>query len=266
MQTIRVKEKVKEIPKIIYRGKLFVAAVFIAGIAFYMGGRDKAGTEVASILADKELPIYCVDIEEKKVAISFDAAWGDEYTTELLDILKENNVKATFFMTGEWVEKYPESVKRMAAEGHELGNHSQNHKNMSKLSKEENLEEIMQVHNKVKEITGIEMNVFRPPYGDYDDELIKLLNGNEYYPIQWSVDSLDWKNYGVDSIVNTVLNHKALDDGAIILMHNGAKYTTGALQQVIDGLKNKGYSFVTIGELIYKENYEIDHTGKQIKK
>ena len=188
MQTIIVKEKIKEIPRMMYKGKLFIAAVLIAACAFYMGGRSGKEMPVSNIIAAKELPIYCVETEEKNIAISFDAAWGDEYTNELLDILKKNNIKATFFMTGGWVEKYPESVKRMAAEGHELGNHSENHKNMSKLSKEENLKEIMDVHNKVKELTGQEMNLFRPPYGDYDDELIKLLNNNKYYPIQWSVD------------------------------------------------------------------------------
>ena len=190
MQTIRVKEKIKEIPRILYRGKLIVAAVLIAGMAFYMGGKDKDKVPASNIIASKELPIYCVDTDEKCVALSFDAAWGDEYTSELLDILKTNNIKATFFMTGEWVEKYPESVKRMAEEGHELGNHSENHKNMSKLSDAENLEELMKVHEKVKTITGIEMKLFRPPYGDYDDGLIKLINANNYYPIQWSVDTL----------------------------------------------------------------------------
>ena len=143
-----------------------------------------------NVTQNRLLPIYCVETEEKKVALSFDAAWGNEDLRQILKILEANDVKATFFMTGEWVEKYPESVKRMAEEGHELGNHSENHKNMSKLSDAENLEELMKVHEKVKTITGIEMKLFRPPYGDYDDGLIKLINANNYYPIQWSVDTL----------------------------------------------------------------------------
>lgn len=110
------------------------------------------------------------------------------------------------------------------------------------------------------------MEVFRPPYGDYDDKLVDVCYELKYFPIQWSVDSLDWKNYGVKSIIDTVVNHKALDNGGIILMHNGSKYTADALQSVIDGLKKKGYTFVTVPELIMRENYVIDHTGKQISK
>ena len=221
---------------------------------------------ISAVASTRKLPIYSVDSEKKLVALTFDAAWGNEDTQKILDILKENNVKVTFFMTGGWVEKFPEDVKMIAKDGHALGNHSENHKKMSELSKEECKEEILAVHNRVKELTGVEMEVFRPPYGDYDDKLVDVCYELEYFPIQWSVDSLDWKNYGVKSIIDTVVNHKALDNGGIILMHNGSKYTADALQSVIDGLKKKGYTFVTVPELIMRENYVIDHTGKQISK
>mgnify|MGYP002518801342 CR=1 FL=1 len=125
-------------------------------------------------------------------------------------------------------------------------------KYMSPMSEEE----LMKVHNKVKELTGYEMCLFRPPYGDYDNAVICKATECGYYTIQWSVDSLDWKNYGVDSIISTVLDHKALGNGSIILMHNGAKYTKDALPSVIEGLQKKGYEIVPISELIYKENYE----------
>ncbi len=220
--------------------------------------------QVSGLVFNKELPIYCVDTDEKVVALSFDAAWGNEDTGQILEILKKNDVKVTFFMTGGWVEKYPDDVKKIAEAGHELGNHSENHKNMSELSAGECTEELMKVHDKVKELTGIDMKVFRPPYGDYDDVVIETTYSCGYYPIQWDIDSLDWKNYGVQNIIDTVVNHKALGNGSIILMHNGAKYTAKALQDVIDGLKAKGYRFVTMSELIMKENYHIDHTGRQI--
>ena len=168
---------------------------------------------------------YCVQTNEKKVALSFDAAWGNDDTQRILDILKEHNVHVTFFMTGGWVESYPDDVKAIYEAGHDLGNHSQNHKNMSQLSDEEKTQELMSVHEKVKELTGVKMQLFRPPYGDYDDAVVLNARENGYYPIQWDVDSLDWKDYGVDSILNTVLNHKALGNGSIILCHNGAKYT-----------------------------------------
>ena len=166
-------------------------------------------------------------------------------------------------MTGGWVDSYPEDVKAIAKAGHDLGNHSQNHKNMSQLSIDEIKEEILTVHNKVYELTEVDMQLFRPPYGDYDDDVITTCADINYYPIQWDVDSLDWKNYGKDDIVDRVVNHKNLKNGSIILMHNGAKYTAAALQEVIDGLRNKGYEIVPISELIYKENYSIDVNGMQ---
>lgn len=216
--------------------------------------------------SSKEIPIYSVSTEEKKVALSFDAAWGNEDTETLLAILDKYDVKVTFFMTGGWVEKYPEDVKKIAAAGHDLGNHSENHKQMSKLSYDECVDEIMKVHNKVEELTGQSMCLFRPPYGDYNDNLINAVESCGYYTIQWSVDSLDWKDYGADNIVNTVLKHKNLQNGSIILMHNGAKYTKDALERVIVGLKEMGYEIVPISELIYTDNYEIDHMGMQISK
>ncbi len=190
--------------------------------------------------------------------------WGNDDTQKILDILEKHKVKATFFMTGGWVESYPEDVKRIYAAGHDLGNHSENHKNMSQLSEEEKTSELMSVHEKVKKLTGVDMELFRPPYGDYDNAVIKNATKNGYYPIQWSVDSLDWKDYGVDSIIDTVCNHKALDKGAIILCHNGAKYTAQALDTLLATLKGQGYELVPISQLIYKENYHMDPSGKQI--
>lgn len=235
--------------------------LLIIGVAFSM---SKA-VNVSNTVNGKELPIYCVDTEEKKVALSFDAAWGNEDTQTILDILAKYNIHVTFFMTGSWVEKYPEDVKKIQAAGHDLGNHSENHKNMSQLSDGECQEELMKVHNKVKELTGVEMCLFRPPYGDYDNHVITNAKGCGYYSIQWSVDSLDWKDYGVESIIKTVTEHKELKNGAIILMHNGAKYTAQALPTVIEKLQAAGYEIVPISELIYKDNYHLDVTGKQIK-
>lgn len=221
---------------------------------------------VTSNSSGRELPIYCVNCDCKKVALSFDAAWGNEDTRAILDILKKNNVKVTFFMTGGWVEKYPDDVKAIAAGGHDLGNHSENHKQMSKLSKEQCVEEIMKVHKKVKELTGVDMNLFRPPYGDYNNTLINAARECNYHCIQWDVDSLDWKDYGVQSIIHTVCNHKHLGNGSIILCHNGAKFTKDALQSLITGLKEKGYEIVPISQLIYQDNYYMDHEGRQFQK
>ncbi len=167
-------------------------------------------------------------------------------------------------MTGGWIESYPDDVKAILAAGHDVGNHSENHKEMSKLSKEEIKSELMKPYEKVKELTGYEMTLFRPPYGDYNNQLILTAKECGFYTIQWDVDSLDWKNYGVDSIIKTVTEHKNLGNGSIILMHNGGKYTALALDSVISTLQSKGYELVPISQLIYKENYHMDHAGRQI--
>ena len=219
---------------------------------------------VSNTVNGRELPIYCVQTERPQIALSFDAAWGNEDTSKILEILKKHNVKVTFFMTGGWVESYPDDVKAILADGHDLGNHSENHKNMSQLSDSECEEELMAVHRKVQELTGYEMFLFRPPYGDYDNDVIKVAKKCGYYPIQWDVDSLDWKDYGVDSIIKTVTEHKHLGNGSIILCHNGAKFTAQALDTLITTLEKKGYEFVPISELIYKDNYHLDHEGRQI--
>lgn len=217
-------------------------------------------------ISEKKLPIYCVEQTEPKISLSFDAAWGNSDTRTILDILKKHDVKVTFFMTGGWVEKYPDDVKAIAKAGHDLGNHSENHKQMSQLNADNCKEELMSVHNKVKELTGIDMTLFRPPYGDYNDNLIETANACNYHVIQWDIDSLDWKDYGADSIVDKVCNHKHLGNGSIILCHNGAKYTKDALESMIITLKEKGYQFVPLSKLIYTENYRIDHEGRQFKK
>lgn len=215
---------------------------------------------------NKKLPIYCVKTDKPRVSISFDAAWGNEDTATILSILEKYDVKTTFFMTGGWVSSYPDDVKAISEAGHDLGNHSENHKQMSQISADECKQEIQKVHDKVKELTGKDMILFRPPYGDYNDTLIEAANSLGYHAIQWDVDSLDWKDYGADAIVSKVLNHEHLGNGSIILMHNGAKYTKDALESVITGLKDKGYEIVPISELIYKSNYEMDHEGRQFEK
>ena len=218
----------------------------------------------SSTVGGRELPIYCVETKEKKVALSFDAAWGNEDTKKIMEILEKHKVHVTFFMTGGWVEAYPEDVKALHEAGHDLGNHSENHKNMSQLSEEECRQELQKVHDKVKKLAGYDMFLFRPPYGDYDNEVITTARGMGYYPIQWDVDSLDWKDYGVDSIVQTVTGHKHLGNGSIILCHNGAKYTAEALDALITGLQEQGYEIVPISELIYRDDYHMNHEGRQI--
>ena len=238
---------------------LFCGALVLCAVTYLPGV-----ISVSSTVGSRELPIYCVQTDKPQIAISFDAAWGNQDTAALLDILAKHQVKATFFMTGGWVSSYPDDVKKIYEAGHDLGNHSENHKYMTKLSDEEKTQELMSVHNKVKELTGYDMFLFRPPYGDYDNDVVKNARANHYYPIQWDVDSLDWKDYGADDIIKRVTEDSHLGSGSIILCHNGAKYTKDALDTLITTLQDKGYEFVPVSQLIYKENYHMDHEGRQI--
>lgn len=252
-----VKESMRGVSTWVQALALFVCLL----LAVYLG--DEA-VLVSSTYGDRELPIYSVQTEEKKIAISFDAAWGAEDFQKIMEVLDKHQIRTTFFMTGEWVEKYPECVKMLVEKGHDLGNHSATHPDMTQLSKEKQKEQILGVHNAVKELTGYEMELFRPPYGAYNNEVVRTCYELGYYPVQWSVDSLDWKDLSASEIINKVCNHKALANGAIILCHNGAKHTAEALDEMLTNLKNQGYEIVPISELILRENFHMDVTGKQI--
>ena len=250
------------------RNQVIKSALFLLGVVAFVKCVTTfvpQAVSVSSTLNGRELPIYCVETDEKKVALSFDAAWGNEDTQRILEILAKHNIHVTFFATGGWVESYPDDVKAILDAGHDLGNHSENHKNMSQLSNDEKEQEIMKVHDKVKNLTGYEMFLFRPPYGDYDNDVIKTATKCGYYPIQWDVDSLDWKDYGVDSIISTVCTNKHLGNGSIILCHNGAKYTADALDTLITNIKGQGYEIVPVSELIYRDGYHMNAEGRQIK-
>lgn len=247
--------------------KLIQYSLLVFGIAAFATGSKALVTNTVTVsnsVNGRELPIYCVETTDKKVALTFDAAWGNEDTKKILEILKKHNVPVTFFMTGGWVEDYPNDVKAILDAGHDLGNHSENHKNMSQLSVNDIEAELMEVHQKVKDLTGYEMRLFRPPYGDYDNKVIQTATKCGYYAVQWDVDSLDWKDYGVESIIDTITNHPHLGNGSIILCHNGAKYTAQALDALIIGLKEKGYELVPLSQLLYKDSYHMNVEGRQI--
>ena len=197
--------------------------------AAYMGVPRAAEKVFAVCRGGKEgWPIYCVQTEKPQVSVSFDAAWGADDTDELLRILKENGVKATFFLCGYWVEKYPEEVKKIAAEGHDLGNHSATHPHMSRISSEEIAQELQKCHENVKKLTGVEMELFRPPFGEYDNHVIETAEQNGYYTIQWDVDSLDWKEQGAEVEIRQVLEHKLIECDYVhdIADHPEKTYTT----------------------------------------
>lgn len=209
------------------------------------------------------VPIYSVEREDKVVSISFDCAWGTEYTDDILKALKVSDVRATWFMVEFWTEKYEDFVKKISEAGHEIGTHSSTHSYMSKQNAEEIKLELSSSAEAIEKVTEKKVELFRPPYGDYDDELIKTASELGYYTIQWDVDSLDWKDLSAADIAMRVIN--GVKNGSIILMHNNGLHTAEAVPIILETLKNRGYSFVPIGELIYKENYTIDGSGRQIR-
>ena len=269
-----LKEKIKSIAKsgILYHAVILVVACAL--LATNPARADKADTmpvfksffATKSAKDNKKLPIYSVERPDNKLSISFDAAWGADDTDTLLGILKDNDVVATFFLCGTWVDKYPEEVKKLADAGHDIANHGNKHAHGSKLNLEKNKAEIMDCHNKIKEVTGIDANLFRPPYGEYNNIVITAAEECNYYTIQWDVDSHDWMAKSMDYEIKQVLNHKNLGNGSIILFHNDAKFTPKTLDIIIKGLKEKGYELVPISQLIYKDNFEIDSTGRQHQK
>jgi len=214
--------------------------------------------------AEKLMPIYSVQTDEKVVAITFDAAWGADDTDVLIEILDEYDARATFFICGYWFEKYPEAVKKFHEAGHDIANHGDTHAHVASLSLEKNKTEILGAHKKAHTLLGIEMDLYRPPYGEYNNDVIKAAEQTGYFTIQWDVDSLDWKKLGADHMTNTVLNHKNLQNGSILLFHNDIPETPIALRRILSELKNQGYEFVPVSELIMREGFKLDHTGRQI--
>ncbi len=237
---------------------LFCALAAVLAVAVCV----RATQAVQASAPKRSLPIYNVQTGEKKIALSFDAAWGNSDTQKLIDILDQYHVKTTFFVVGAWVDKYPESVKALAAAGHEVCNHSDTHPHMRKLSQEEIKAQVKKCSEKIASATGIKPILFRPPYGDYNDTVIQAVENLNMYPIQWNVDSLDWKNPTPDQIANRVLT--SVKPGSIVLFHNGAKNTPAALPRVLQTLQAEGYQIVPVSQLIYRDHYTIDNAGVQI--
>lgn len=233
---------------------LALAVVLIAAISAPKA--DTASTQ------KKKLPIYCTQQQEKIASVSFDAAWGNEDTQQLIDILGKYNVKATFFVVGEWVDKYPESVKALADAGHEIMNHSDTHPHMPQLSRNDMIKQLNSCNEKIEKITGKRPILFRAPYGDYDNTMLETVQSIGMYTIQWDVDSLDWKDYSAADIKQRVLTR--VKPGSIVLFHNAAKNTPEALPAILESLISDGYKLIPISEQIYKNNYTINHEGRQI--
>ena len=221
-------------------------------------------TVQTSTTNEKLLPIYNVQTEEKKVAFTMNCAWNADDIDKILKILEENKVKITFFMVGDWIEKFPEAVKKINNAGHEIASHSNTHPHVTNLDYDKNIEEIEKSNDKIEKITGKRTKIYRAPYGEYNDIVIKAAKDKGYYTIQWNLDTLDYTGLTAEQMWKRLDNK--IKAGDIILSHNGTKYTSSSLDFLIKNIKEKGLEIVTVSDLIYFENYTINSNGTQIKK
>jgi len=211
----------------------------------------------------RELPVYSVDRIEPWVSLTFDAAWGNEDTQQLIDILARYDAKATFFVVGDWVRRFPESVKALHDAGHEVMSHSDKHKHMNALSAAEIKADLEACNRAIAAVTGVTPHLFRPPYGEYDNELILTARGMGIETIQWDVDSHDWMKRSADEIRSRVVTR--VKNGSIILFHNAALNTPAALPGILEDLSGKGFSFVTVSQILLDGPTKINHEGRQTR-
>lgn len=243
--------------KQIKRGAAIAAAAAATAAVIITAAVTSVGTKAQQ----RQVPIYRVERNDNKVAITFDVAWENSNTDELIDILDEHGAKATFFITGDWCDRCADDVKKFADAGHEIENHSDKHPHVEGINVNDLINDTRECSRKIKMITGREPTYYRAPYGEYDDSLLTTLDGMGLKTIQWDVDSVDWNKPTSEQITKKVLaNTKS---GSILLFHNDLQNTTEALPNILKGLKEKGFEFVTIDELVLRENYTIDANGEQ---
>ena len=244
----------------------YLISIVTVILLFCIAGTITNGNEAISTSSTNEklLPIYNVQTDENKVAFTMNCAWNADDIDQILTVLKENNTKITFFMVGDWIEKFPEAVKKISDEGHEIASHSDTHPHVNNLTYEQNIEEIEKSNDKIEQITGKRTNIYRAPYGEYNNTVVKAAQDKGYYIIQWNLDTLDYSGLTGEQMWDRLKDK--IKAGDIILSHNGTKNTANSLDMLIKNIKSKGLEVVTISDLIYKDNYEINSNGTQIKK
>ena len=241
-----------------------VTVVLLFCVAGSLNTNNSTGNTIQTASTmQKLLPIYNVQTEQKKVAFTMNCAWNADDIDTILKTLQDNNVKITFFMVGEWIEKYPEAAKKIHEAGHEIGSHSDTHPHVNNLSFEKNIEEIEKSNDKIEKITGKRTNIYRAPYGEYNDTVIKAAQDKGYHTIQWNLDTLDYTGLTGEEMWKRL--EGKIKEGDIILSHNGTKHTADSLDRLLKNIKQKGLEVVTISDLIYLDNYTINSNGTQIE-
>lgn len=234
-------------------------ACLVVAVFTTVGVLEEAAQTMAG---SRQLPIYCVETEKKEIALTFDAAWGNSDTDILIGLLGKNGAKATFFTTGEWVENFPEDVRKLREAGHEIQNHSNAHPHPNELSYEALVQDTAACDEKIYAITGIYPTLYRAPYGEYNDDVIKTLKSMGKLVIQWDVDSIDWKDPSPEEMVQRVLSK--VGNGSILLFHNDAANTPAALELLLPQLREQGYEIKTVSELLPEGRFQLNNEGRMI--
>lgn len=246
-------------PERSWKQQLCCIALLLALAVLYIGPLQQDSIAVASV--KKELPIYSVERDDRVISVTFDASWGGDKTMRILDILDEYNAKATFFLVGIWVDKYPELVQAIHDRGHEIGNHSDSHPYMTKISEAKMRQELDGMSDKIEALIGERPDLFRPPYGDYNNKVVTVTRDEGYEVVQWSIDSLDWKNRGVDDLVKRATAN--VQPGDIILFHNDSEYIVDALPTILSFYQEQGFEMIPAGDILLTGETTIDVQGKQ---
>ena len=220
-----------------------------------------APAAVTASAAARQLPIYCVERDQKVCSISLDAAWGADNTGKILDVLDEYGVKATFFVVSAWAEQYPDTAKAIVERGHELMNHSSKHDHYNSLTADQIVADVNKCNGVIEELTGVRPTLIRCPFGEYDDHVISAIRSIGMEPIQWDVDSLDWKGISAAEITKRVTGK--VGSGSIVLFHNAGEHTPEALPDILKYLKQEGYELVPISQILLSGEYTINHEGRQ---
>ena len=237
-----------------------LVVVILLGTASFIQNHDITTIQTLASI-NKDIPIYSVETTDKKLSLSINCAWNADDIYSILETLNKNNVKTTFFMVGDWVDKYPDAVKKIAEAGHDVANHSNTHAHVSNISYDRNVEEVKLCADKIESITGKRPYLYRGPYGEYNDTVMKAARAENHITIQWSSDTLDYTGLTGKEMWDRI--SKRLENGSIILMHNGTEHTADSLDMIIGNIKKEGYEIVPVSELIYKDSYIVDNAGVQ---
>lgn len=253
------RKRSRPVQRVAWQVQAALCAALIALSALYIGPLQAEATDVLAV--KRVLPVYSVERDDRVISVTFDASWGGDKTLKILDLLDEYDAKATFFLVGIWVDKYPELVQEISARGHEIGNHSDSHPYMTQISESKMRQELDGCSDKIEALTGKRPTLFRPPYGDYNNQVVTLSRDEGYEVVQWSIDSLDWKNRGVQDLVKRATTN--VQPGDIILFHNDSEYIVDALPSVLAYYKEQGFTMIPAGEILLEGETTIDVQGKQ---